>query len=107
MRLAKYLVARRRRLAPRGRADHPCGAGHGRGVTITDPARNVELGDAVARGRQPVAPAPEPVVYAVNKPAGVVSTARDPQGRPTVASLVPEPARGSTRSGAWTSTPRA
>jgi 23S rRNA pseudouridine2605 synthase len=28
-------------------------------------------------------------VYAVNKPAGVVSTARDPQGRPTVVSLVP------------------
>jgi 23S rRNA pseudouridine2605 synthase len=28
-------------------------------------------------------------VYAVNKPAGVVSTARDPQGRPTVVELVP------------------
>ena len=31
----------------------------------------------------------ERVVYALNKPAGVVSTARDPQGRPTVVSLVP------------------
>ena len=28
-------------------------------------------------------------MYAVNKPAGVVSTARDPQRRPTVVSLVP------------------
>ena len=33
------------------------------------------------------------VVYAVNKPAGVVSTARDPQGRPTVVSLVPSDRR--------------
>ena len=31
----------------------------------------------------------ERVVYALNKPAGVVSTASDPQGRPTVVSLVP------------------
>jgi 23S rRNA pseudouridine2605 synthase len=32
-------------------------------------------------------------VYALNKPAGVVSTARDPQGRPTVVSLVPSARR--------------
>jgi 23S rRNA pseudouridine2605 synthase len=31
------------------------------------------------------------LVYAVNKPSGVVSTARDPQRRPTVVTLVPEP----------------
>jgi 23S rRNA pseudouridine2605 synthase len=35
----------------------------------------------------------ELLVYAVNKPAGVVSTARDPQGRPTVVSLVPTSTR--------------
>jgi 23S rRNA pseudouridine2605 synthase len=33
------------------------------------------------------------VVYAVNKPAGVVSTASDPQRRPTVVSLVPASGR--------------
>ena len=33
------------------------------------------------------------VVYAVNKPAGVVSTASDPQGRPTVVTLVPQTER--------------
>ena len=33
------------------------------------------------------------VVYALNKPAGVVSTARDPRGRPTVVTLVPQTER--------------
>ncbi len=30
------------------------------------------------------------MVYALNKPVGVVSTANDPQGRPTVVGLVDE-----------------
>jgi 23S rRNA pseudouridine2605 synthase len=58
------------------------------GATVTDPARDVVDGDQVAVDGAPVDPAPERVVYAVNKPEGVVSTARDPQGRPTVVSLV-------------------
>ena len=32
-------------------------------------------------------------MYLVHKPAGVVSTARDPQGRRTVVDLVPSPER--------------
>lgn len=36
---------------------------------------------------------PDTVWYLLNKPAGVVSTASDPQGRPTVVSLVPEEPR--------------
>ena len=36
-----------------------------------------------------VATAPGLVYYLLNKPAGVVSTASDPQGRPTVVELVP------------------
>jgi 23S rRNA pseudouridine2605 synthase len=60
------------------------------GVTVEDPARDVD-------GSEPVAVDGDPVrvhdgrraVYAVNKPAGVVSTAHDPQGRPTVVELVP------------------
>jgi len=59
------------------------------GSVVTDPARDVADEDGVAvdgtRVRVPAAR----VVYAVNKPAGVVSTAHDPQGRPTVVSLVP------------------
>lgn len=41
----------------------------------------------------PVPVAPGLVYYLLNKPAGVVSTASDPQGRPTVVSLVPETPR--------------
>jgi 23S rRNA pseudouridine2605 synthase len=40
-----------------------------------------------------VSTARERVVYALNKPAGVVSTARDPQGRPTVVTMVPQTER--------------
>ncbi|MDH4278085.1 MAG: rRNA pseudouridine synthase, partial [Acidimicrobiia bacterium] len=36
---------------------------------------------------------PEIVVYLLNKPAGVVTTASDPQGRPTVMDLVPSEPR--------------
>lgn len=37
----------------------------------------------------PVPVAPDHVYYLLNKPAGVVTTAADPQGRPTVVQLVP------------------
>src|SRR5438270_6628204 len=37
----------------------------------------------------PVSPAGHLVYYLLNKPRGVVTTARDPQGRPTVLGLVP------------------
>ncbi|MDP8959150.1 MAG: rRNA pseudouridine synthase [Actinomycetota bacterium] len=36
---------------------------------------------------------PRSAYYLLNKPAGVVSTAHDPQGRPTVVELVPQDAR--------------
>jgi 23S rRNA pseudouridine2605 synthase len=45
--------------------------------------------DQVAVDGVPVGVRPGLVYYAVNKPAGVVSTAADPQGRPTLTSLVP------------------
>ncbi|HLI61246.1 MAG TPA: pseudouridine synthase [Solirubrobacteraceae bacterium] len=60
------------------------------GETVTDPARDIGDGDEVrVDGRLVEAPDPgAKVVYAVHKPAGVVSTAHDPQGRRTVVSLV-------------------
>jgi 23S rRNA pseudouridine2605 synthase len=59
------------------------------GSVVEDPARDVESGDAVSVDGLSVSAEVQRVVYALNKPAGVVSTARDPQGRRTVVSLVP------------------
>ena len=89
MRLAKYLasagVASRRASEEIVRAGRVTVAGS----VVTDPARDVDERDRVAIDGQPVRPPAGRLVYAVNKPAGVVSTARDPQGRRTVVSLVP------------------
>lgn len=63
------------------------------GEAVTDPARNVGEGDEVAVDGAPIGQPEQRIVYAVNKPVGVVSTARDPQRRPTVVSLVPDAAR--------------
>jgi 23S rRNA pseudouridine2605 synthase len=59
------------------------------GVTVTDPARDVAAGAEVTADGRVVEPEADLVVYLLNKPPGVVSTARDPQKRPTVVSLVP------------------
>jgi 23S rRNA pseudouridine2605 synthase len=59
-----------------------------------DPARQVEVTARVLVDGRAIRQPSERLVYAVNKPAGVVSTARDPQGRATVVSLVPEPPGG-------------
>ncbi len=65
------------------------------GAVVRDPARDVDFASAVTVDGAPVSE-PEPrVVYALNKPAGVVSTAHDPQGRPTVVALVAGAGRGS------------
>ncbi|MDQ6775366.1 MAG: rRNA pseudouridine synthase [Actinomycetota bacterium] len=59
------------------------------GAVVTDPARDVAADDEVAVDGAPIGASGQRVVYAVNKPPGVVSTARDPQRRPTVVSLAP------------------
>jgi 23S rRNA pseudouridine2605 synthase len=93
MRLAKFLgtagVASRRASETIIRA----GRVKVSGETVTDPAREVGSDDAVTVDGRPVSAAHERVVYALNKPAGVVSTARDPQGRPTVVTMVPQTER--------------
>jgi 23S rRNA pseudouridine2605 synthase len=58
------------------------------GQVVTDPARDVDESSGVALNGQPLAPEPHEV-YALNKPAGVVSTARDTHGRRTVVEFVP------------------
>jgi 23S rRNA pseudouridine2605 synthase len=62
------------------------------GVVVTDPARDVGEGDDVRVNGSPVG-AEAREVWAVNKPAGVVSTAREPGERPAVVTLVDTPAR--------------
>jgi 23S rRNA pseudouridine2605 synthase len=87
VRLAKFLahagVASRRaaeRLVAGGRVTVA-------GEVVTDPARDVDESSGVALDGRLVAPEPREV-HALNKPAGVVSTARDTHGRPTVVELV-------------------
>lgn len=64
------------------------------GEVVDDPARAVEDGQAVTVDDWPVRPDDHArLVYALNKPAGVVSTAKDPQGRPTVVEMVKSPER--------------
>ena len=57
------------------------------GEVVTDPARNVGDSTHIALDGRRVETEPREV-HALNKPAGVVSTARDTHGRPTVVQLV-------------------
>jgi 23S rRNA pseudouridine2605 synthase len=59
---------------------------------VTDPARDVDETSGVMVDGEPVAPEALEV-HVLNKPAGVVSTARDTHGRRTVTELVPSARR--------------
>jgi 23S rRNA pseudouridine2605 synthase len=89
VRLAKFLahagIASRRHAEELIRAGRVTLAGE----TVTDPATDVDTDSGVAVDGERVKGAEARVVYALNKPAGVVSTASDPQGRPTVVDIVP------------------
>ena len=93
MRLAKYLahagVASRRRaerLIAQGRVTVD-------GAIADDPALDVDDDRAIAVNGEPVTGAERRETWMLNKPPGVISTARDPGGRPTVTDLVPDRAR--------------
>jgi len=88
MRLAKYLA--HAGVASRRAAEEIVRAGRITvgGETVTDPARDVDDESGVALDGEPLRAPREHVVYAVHKPAGVVSTARDTHGRPVVTELV-------------------
>ena len=91
MRLAKYLA--HAGVASRRSAEGLIAAGRVtvEGEVVTDPARDVGEGSRVALDGRPLAGAEPRVVFAVNKPVGVVSTARDTHGRRTVVELVDAP----------------
>ena len=58
------------------------------GAVVKDPARDVTGEEAIAVDGEAVRAAGARVVFAVNKPAGVVSTAREPGRRQAVVELV-------------------
>jgi 23S rRNA pseudouridine2605 synthase len=91
MRLAKYLA--HAGVASRRAAEEMIRAGRIEvdGRIERDPARDVQDGrERVSVDGRPLAGPEERVVYAVHKPVGTLSTARDTHGRPTVVDLVPE-----------------
>ena len=93
MRLAKYLA--HAGVASRRAAEQVVRAGRVTvgGEVVLDPARDVDEGSGVALDGGEVGGPEARVVYAVHKPEGVVSTASDPGGRPTVVGIVPGESR--------------
>src|SRR6478672_292256 len=92
MRLAKFLAhggIASRRMSEKLIANGRVTVG---GEVVTDPARDVGGGDDVRVDGSPVGAEPREV-WAVNKPSGVVSTAKEPGTRPAVVSLVQSGAR--------------
>jgi 23S rRNA pseudouridine2605 synthase len=59
------------------------------GKTVTDPARDVDVDSGVAVDGRHLEGIEERMVFVVNKPPGVLSTARDTHGRRTIVDLVP------------------
>ncbi|HEY3829304.1 MAG TPA: pseudouridine synthase [Solirubrobacteraceae bacterium] len=90
MRLAKYLA--HAGVASRRAAESLVAAGRVSvdGELVRDPARDVDERNRVEVDGQRLSGFEALVVYALHKPVGVLSTARDPGGRPTVVELVPE-----------------
>jgi 23S rRNA pseudouridine2605 synthase len=87
VRLAKFLAhagVASRRAADRLVAEGRVSVG---GEVVTDPAREVDERSGVKVDGEPVAAEPREV-HLLNKPEGVVSTARDTHDRPTVVDLV-------------------
>jgi 23S rRNA pseudouridine2605 synthase len=87
VRLAKYLA--HAGVASRRAAEELIAAGKVRvgGEVVKDPARDVGEGSDVEVNGRPVAPEPREL-WAVNKPKGVISTAREPGRRRAVTRLV-------------------
>jgi 23S rRNA pseudouridine2605 synthase len=93
VRLNKFLA--RCGVASRRAADEFIASGRVRvnGRLTRELGTTIAPGDAVEVDGAPVFPAPSFSYYVLHKPVGVVTTMSDPQGRPTIAGLVPPGAR--------------
>ncbi len=60
------------------------------GTVLTSPAFNVRPGNAVAVDGQPLRAAEKPRLWRYHKPSGLIVTSRDPEGRPTIFSKLPD-----------------
>ncbi|WP_212525416.1 pseudouridine synthase [Actibacterium sp. MT2.3-13A] len=89
-RIAKVLA--RAGVASRREAERMIEAGRVsvNGKKITSPALNVTESDKISVDGQPLAEAEPPRLWLYHKPAGLVTTARDEKGRPTVFDNLPE-----------------
>jgi 23S rRNA pseudouridine2605 synthase len=92
VRLVKYLA--HAGVASRRAAEELIVAGRVRvgGEVVTDPARDVDEDSVIVVNGDLISPEPREV-WAVNKPRGVVSTAREPGRRRAVTELVDSPRR--------------
>lgn len=59
------------------------------GEVLTTPARTVDANDQIVVDGQPLAGPQERRLWCYHKPVGVITTYRDPQGRPTVFERLP------------------
>ncbi|MBR0131413.1 MAG: rRNA pseudouridine synthase [Firmicutes bacterium] len=88
MRINKYIASAG--LASRRGADELIKNGNVRvnGAVLTEPGYDVQEGDVVLVNGRPVESSEKLVYYALNKPAGFITTASEEQGRPTVLDLM-------------------
>ncbi len=88
MRINKYIA--QAGIASRRKADELIADGKVKvnGAVLKEPGYNVEDGDAVEVLGQVISGMQKYVYYALNKPAGYVTTLSDEKGRPTVVSLL-------------------
>jgi len=88
-RIAKFLA--RAGVASRRESERLIEAGRValNGALVRHPATLVEAGDMLAVDGKAVATLEQAKIWRYHKPAGLVTTARDPQGRPTVFAALP------------------
>ena len=88
MRINKYIA--QAGIASRRKADELIEDGKVKvnGAVLKEPGYDVQDGDRVEVGGRLISGSEKPVYFALNKPAGYVTTLSDEKGRPTVVSLL-------------------